>query len=368
MICLVTLSSLQPEDVVSSSELFSSLVNGRPVLLTANLTSVSNHFIAGGLIGTELDVTVSGERIPLVSGSSIFFPRLALHPVESSIVELDAEIQLELVDIFGQDSPFALTGISLLSVSAFYKQSMAANLQVIPDKILRLSRYRYSLSFASLATVSPVPFSQLLLDFFNSTELEVEIRCTCNVNVTTAMGNLTLTGVYLTQDLVLKGCGGLRDVEVNSIQVFSSLGGSLLFSAEGSFRNPSNASASLGAIALALERQGLRLGQVFSQSMSIGPGKNLMRVSGHLLPSSREVQPCPFHVPPLPLPVLVLTSCSTGKRRTWTSCGLLPPRGEGRPAACGAVSSKFRLGMAAAGGGEAFIQHSFPVACSQYQR
>uniref|UniRef100_A0A7S4P8X6 Uncharacterized protein n=2 Tax=Guillardia theta TaxID=55529 RepID=A0A7S4P8X6_GUITH len=279
---------LKPEDVVSSSELFSSLVNGRPVLLTANLTSVSNHFIAGGLIGTELDVTVSGKRMPLVSGSSIFFPRLALRPVESSIVELDAEIQLELVDIFGQDSPFALTGISLLSVSAFYQQSMAANLQVIPDKILRLSRYRYSLSFASLATVSPVPFSQLLLDFFNSTELEVEIRCTCNVNITTAMGNLTLTGVYLTQDLVLKGCGGLRDVEVDSIQVFSSVGGSLLFSAEGSFRNPSNASASLGAIALALERRGLRLGQVFSQSMSIGPGKNVMRVSGHLLPSSKE--------------------------------------------------------------------------------
>eukprot|EP00960_Hanusia_phi_P059178 764091-Hanusia_phi.AAC.13 len=286
--CLSVSGILKPEDVLSSSELFSSLVNGRPVLLTANLTSVSNRFIAGGLIGTELDVTVSGEKMPLVSGSSIVFPRLALHPVVSNTVGMDAEIQLELVDIFGQDSPFSLMGINLLGASAFYKDSLAATFEVNPDKITRLSRYRYSMSFSSLATVSPLTFSQLMLEFFNSTEVELEIRCTCNVNITTAMGNLTLKGVDLSQSLLLGGCGGLRDLEIDSIDVFSSVGGSLLFSATGTFRNPSNASASLGAIALALERRGSRLGQVFSQSMSIVPGENTLRVSGHFLPSSRE--------------------------------------------------------------------------------
>ena len=296
------------DDLESASGLFSALLANRRVSLLASLARSSNPIIAQGLRDVAINTTIAAPPMRLLGPEGIeilscnIVPRnanryeqfaavaaggaLGLSAQKGwSEVSIEVKVQVAVARLLGK-SPMNVTKMSASSVLLGYRNKTVAAFELPEHQVpadMQSSRFLV-ISTSAVARVDDSGFGQFVGDFMTIETLSFSLRAAVSATVDTVLGPLSIEQVPIQQSMSQPGANGFPDAQVLDFDVSGGGRELLQVLAKAKVYNPSQVSATLGAVTMELSYQGSVLGHVTCASLTLVPGANVLQLSGAVEP------------------------------------------------------------------------------------
>jgi hypothetical protein len=275
---LHTKAIIKPDNLTIAGEMMSLYFAGESIEISvvgaANSSSepLFSHAFSGFAINNHIQV----EKMELVKSFVINTLALIVDPSSRNSLTLRTDSTITIINPLGDEASLIMQSLVLHDTKVMFAQKLAGFFENFPAvvELTQVAPLSYQAKLNGTLTVDST-FDDFVTSFLSQADVPFALVSKADALSTLSIGNVTVQGVDLNQNVSIKGLKNLQGyMNIDEVSITGGFFNGIQMVLHMTINNPSDAYLDLGRVSLDLFYKGVHMGNSTLPSFIVQPGPN----------------------------------------------------------------------------------------------